>query len=275
MNYRHAYHAGNFADVMKHVLLLELMSSLQRKEGGACVIDTHAGCGEYDLRAEEAEKTQEWRQGLGRVLEQPDAVLQSYIDRVTAFGAPARYPGSPRLIASMLRPQDRLIACELHTDDAQILRRLFHRDDRVAVHHRDGYASLRAFLPPRPQKRGLVLIDPPFEKPDEFARLADAIAEIRTRFHSGIVAAWYPIKHRTPVRAFHDDLKARGVRSLLACELTLRPPLDPTRLNGSGLLIANPPFGFDNRARELLAVLARILDIEGQTTAQVEWLVGE
>lgn len=274
MNYRHAYHAGNFADVMKHSLLLSLLATLERKEGGFAVLDTHAGCGMYDLSGEEAEKTREWRDGIEHVLNSDAEALAPYLAAIRRLGAPGRYPGSPALIANALRPQDRLMACELHPDDVRPLRRLFRCNEQVAVHHRDGYEAIRALLPPKPQKRGLVLIDAPFEQTDEFSHLASAIIETRERFPTGIIAAWYPIKHRAPVRAFFDTLRDRGQRALLACELNLRPPLDPSRLNGSGLLIVRPPYRFDEEATSILKALAPLLAPESGETS-VEWIAEE
>ncbi|MEW9272778.1 23S rRNA (adenine(2030)-N(6))-methyltransferase RlmJ [Gluconobacter oxydans] len=258
MNYRHIYHAGNFADCMKHALLLALIKALKRKPAGFVVLDTHAGCGRYDLTSEEAERTGEWRAGIGRLLDGPAAEpLADYLDAVRPnVQERHRYPGSPAFARAELRPQDQLIACELHPEDVRPLRRLFHADPQAAIHHRDGYEALRALLPPKDLKRGLVLIDPPFEKPDDFARCADAIALIRTRFRAGIVAVWYPIKHRTPVRAFYTALQDAGIRDMLACEFLLRPPVDPSRLNGCGLLVVNAPFGFEEDARNILEALA-------------------
>ncbi|WP_367159545.1 23S rRNA (adenine(2030)-N(6))-methyltransferase RlmJ [Kozakia baliensis] len=275
MNYRHAYHAGNFADVMKHALLLALIRHLQRKSTGFYVLDTHAGCGAYDLAGLEANKTQEWRDGIGRLLDDPPEALKDYLTIIRDLGAPGRYPGSPLIVASQLRAQDQLVCCELHPEDVRILRRLFRDNAQVSVHHRDAYAALRALLPPKEQKRGLVLIDPPFEQPDEFARLAQAIVESRRRFTTGMVAAWYPIKHRTPVRAFHNQLRDSGLRALLACEFTLRPPLDPGQLNGCGLLIAAPPYGFEKQAEELLGAMRPALDRDGAAETHVSWLVEE
>ena len=274
MNYRHAYHAGNFADVMKHALLLSLLAALGRKEGEFAVLDTHAGCGLYDLSGEEARKTGEWRDGVGRVLDSDAEALAPYLAAIRRLGAPARYPGSPALIADALRPQDRLMACELHPDDVRPLRRLFRGNAQVAVHHRDAYEAMRALLPPKPQKRGLVLMDAPFEQTDEFSRLASAIVETRERFPTGVIATWYPIKHRAPIRAFFDTLRDQGQRALLACELNLRPPLDPARLNGSGLLVARPPYRFDEEAASILRALTPLLAPENGE-ASVEWIAEE
>lgn len=258
MNYRHAFHAGNFADCMKHALLLWLLQALQRKESGFLVLDTHAGTGRYDLRGAEAERTGEWREGIGRLLAAGPglpAPLADYVRLVERLGL---YPGSPALAAAVLRPQDRLIACELHPEDQALLRRNFRGQGQVAVHLRDGYEAMRAFLPP-PERRGLVLIDPPFEQTDEFDRLVAALREAYARFRGGVLAAWYPIKHRAPVRAFHTAIAEAGIRNVVAAELLLREPVTADRLNGSGLLIVNPPWKFEEEAGPLLTALASLL----------------
>jgi 23S rRNA (adenine2030-N6)-methyltransferase len=265
VNYRHAFHAGNFADCVKHALLLALLRAVLRKPAPFRVLDSHAGIGEYDLAAPEAQRTGEWRDGIARVMARDDAALADFRAQVAAGGFPARYPGSPALIRALLRPEDRLVLCELHVDDHALLRAQFRADARVAVHHRDGYEALAA-LTPFPERRGLLLIDPPFERDDEFERLAQGIATLRHRFRAGIVAAWYPIKHRAPVRAFHDALRAAAVPDCIAAELTLREPTDPARLNGCGLLVANPPFGFENDAPAILDALLACLS-RGETGA--------
>ena len=277
MNYRHAYHAGNFADMMKHGLLLVILRHLLRKPAGFCVLDTHSGCGVYDLDSAEAQKTGEWREGIGRFETLPEGPeeLVDYLTSIQTLGAPARYPGSPSLIASVLRAQDRLICCELHPEDAATLRRNFRQQNQVAVHERDGYGALKAFLPPRDLKRGLILIDPPFEQGDEFARLAEAIQTSRKLFPMGIIAAWYPIKHRAPVRQFHDALRDAGLRDLLDCSLLLRTPTDPTRLNGCGLLVASPPYLFEEQAKALLDALLPVLAQDGEGSIEIRRIVEE
>ncbi|MBS1030005.1 23S rRNA (adenine(2030)-N(6))-methyltransferase RlmJ [Gluconobacter cerinus] len=275
MNYRHAYHAGNFADCMKHAILLVLLRSLARKPAGFCVLDTHAGCGQYDLSSEEAQKTGEWKSGIGRLLDSEDPALQDYLSAVRDLGL---YPGSPALARHALRPQDQLVACELHPEDVRPLRRLFRDDPQVSIHHRNGYEALRALLPPKDLKRGLVLIDPPFEKLDDFTQCAEAISLIRNRFRAGIVSVWYPIKHRTPVRAFYNALKDAGIRDILACEFLLRPALDPSRLNGCGMLVVNAPFGFEEDAARVLNALKLGLatdDPEDDMQVHIERLVEE
>ena len=261
MNYRHAFHAGNHADCLKHALLLLLLDALKRKDAPFAVLDTHAGRGIYDLAATEAARTGEAARGALRLADVADGPLLPFIEALRAQGFPARYPGSPALIRAALRPQDRLACCELHPEDHAALRAHFARDRQVAVHRRDAYEAIRA-LTPFPERRGLVLLDPPFEEDAEFDRLAAAIAELQRRFRAGIIAAWYPVKHRAPVRDFHDALRAAGVRDVIAAELWLREPTDPRRLNGSGLVVVNAPFGFEDAARDVLAALLAALESE-------------
>jgi len=259
MNYRHAFHAGNFADCMKHALLIWMLRALMRKPAPIFVLDTHAGNGRYDLSSGPAERTGEWRAGIGRLLDDSagglngQGALADYIGEVQAQGL---YPGSPALIRALLRDNDRLACCELHPEDCADLKIEFGRDPQVAVHRRDAWEALGALLPPV-QKRGLVLIDPPYEDPAEFVRLAAGLQAGWSRFRTGVFAAWYPIKHRAPVRAFHTALVESGMRDIVAAELWLREPLDPTRLNGCGLVVINPPFGFEPAA---LSILQALLD---------------
>lgn len=275
MNYRHGFHAGNFADVMKHALLLAILERLRAKAAGFLVLDTHAGTGLTALDGAAAGRTGEWRGGIGRLGHHPPAALAPYVAAVTR--EPGRYPGSPLLVRDAMRAQDRLVACELHPEDAAALRTNLAGDRRCAVHQRDGYAAIRAFLPPREHRRGLVLIDPPFEAPDEWETLAAAIGDARARFAAGIVAAWYPIKGRAAARALGDRLVAAGVRDLVAYELLLRPPLDPARLNGCGVLVANNPYGLEAHAGALLAALAsRLGDADAPPpTWRIERLAAE
>ncbi|MFC0408983.1 23S rRNA (adenine(2030)-N(6))-methyltransferase RlmJ [Roseomonas elaeocarpi] len=258
MNYRHAFHAGNFADCVKHALLHHILVALARKPAPFRVLDTHAGIGRYDLRAAEAERTGEWQNGIGRLAEVRDGALAPWLDAVRALGWPPAYPGSPALAQHLLRPDDALVLCELHPEDQATLRTNMGRDRRVAVHARDGWEAARA-LTPFPEKRGLILYDPPFEREGEFDRLADSIAAVSARFRGVVQAAWYPVKHRAPVRAFHDRLRENGPRDAVACELWLREPTDPTRLNGCGLVVVNGPWmpegGFEHCAGAILAAL--------------------
>ncbi len=272
MNYRHAFHAGNFADCFKHALLVWLLRALRRKPAPFAVLDSHAGAGRYDL-AGPAERTGEWRRGIARLLHAPPAALADYVGVVEAAGL---YPGSPVISRALLRPDDRLVCCEWHPEDAVALRRCFAGDAQVAVHARDGWAALGALLPPGAAKRGLVLIDPPYEVPDEHARVADALSVVARRFPNGIAAAWYPIKHRAPVRALHEAVRLGGVRDVVAAELWLRDPTDPSRLNGNGLLVRHPPYLWDTEWPPMLAaLLERLGDREPGEGFAVERIADE
>ncbi len=253
MNYRHAFHAGNFADCMKHALLVWLLRAMARKPAAFAVLDTHAGAGQYDLEAEPAMRTGEWRAGIARLLENPPPELADYIALVRACGL---YPGSPLLIRALLRPQDRLICCERHPEEYATLKHTMRGDARVSLHDRDAWEALGALLPPA-ERRGLVFIDPPYEAADEYLRLAAGLRAAHARFATGVFAAWYPIKHRAPVREFHAMVHA--MRDVVTAELWLREPLDPARLNGCGLLLINPPYRFEAEAPPILhALLARL-----------------
>lgn len=254
MNYRHAFHAGNFADCVKHALLVWIVRALGRKPASFRVLDTHAGAGAYDLGSDEARRGGEWQAGIGRLLGVEDGPLADYAALAREAGAPARYPGSPALVRALLRPEDRLVCVELRPEEHAALRARFRGDPQVAVHRRDGWEALRA-LTPFPERRGLVLIDPPFEVPGEFGRLAEGLALVARRFRGAVQAAWYPVKHRAPVRAFHAEVQAAGLRDVVAAELWLREPTDPGRLNGCGLLVANSPWGFEAEAGAVLAAL--------------------
>lgn len=251
MNYRHAFHAGNFADCFKHALLVTLLDLLARKPAPYCVLDTHAGAGRYDLDAEAARRTNESEAGIRRLLADRPAPLRRYLGLVDALGL---YPGSPALIRATLRPNDRLACCELHPEDAAALRRAFRRDRQAEVHLRSGWEALGALLPPR-EKRGLAFIDPPFEDREEFATLADALRLAHGRFGHGVFAAWYPIKQRAAVSSFLAAMKASGIRDIIAVELHLRAVTSADRLNGCGLLVINPPYRFEEQARPVAAAV--------------------
>lgn len=246
---------------MKHALLVWMLRALARKPAGFMVLDTHAGVGRYDLGGDEASRTGEWRGGIGRLRAAREAMtplpegIRDFLALTDRLGL---YPGSPALIEALLRPVDRLICCELHPEDHAVLRDLMRGRAQVATHLRDGYKAVRAFLPPR-ERRGFVLLDPPFEAPDEFARLTEALRHGYLKFPSGVYAAWYPIKHRAPARAFHAAIVEAGLRDVVAAELLLREPTDPDRLNGCGLLVVNPPWPFIEAAEPILGALAAIL----------------
>ncbi len=280
MNYRHAFHAGNFADVFKHSILLGLLESLKRKQTAFCYFDTHAGRGRYDLRSEEANKTREHDGGIQRLLTSTrlPSVLHVYINLVRALNAGQSgelnlYPGSPLLASLVMREHDRAIVCELQEDEATLLKAMFRGDARFAVHQRDGYEALKALTPPR-QKRGVALIDPPFEaQVGEFRQIEDALAVAVPRWPNAIYAIWYPIKLRQHITPFHRWLGERsGAKSVLVAELLLHPDNSALRLNGCGMAILNPPWKFDRQLEELLPVLRELLAPGRYAAHRLDWL---
>lgn len=285
MNYRHHFHAGNFADVFKHALLVQLVRGLQRKEKGFLYLDTHAGRGRYDLAAaaqgDTLARRPEWPEGVGRLWTRTDLApaLGEYVAQVRAFdaadvAAPRGYPGSPRLVRALARPQDRLALCEQHPDEFLALAAEFRAEPRVAVHERDGYGALRALLPP-PERRALVLIDPPFEAQDEFARIVAALAEGLRRLPAGVFAVWYPLTERARVDAFFAELSRLALPPTLALELTVAGESSSLKMKGCGLAVLNPPWQFEQTAAPLLAQLADVLAQEPGAAASARWLVPE
>ena len=266
MNYRHAYHAGNFADVVKHAVLTLIIEHLRLKPAPFRIIDTHAGIGVYDLASEAAQKTGEWREGIGRVMAaklSPAAaeVLAPYLDivrRLNPGGGLLRYPGSPLLARELLRGDDRLVVNELHPEDQDELKRLFAHDPQVRVMALDAWMALKALLPP-PERRGVMLIDPAFEQTGELARLVGGLKEAARRFATGTFLLWYPIKEMAPVTAFRREVAALGLPKAMAIELMVRGGADETRLNGAGLIAVNAPFTLSAKLDALLPELAPVL----------------
>lgn len=282
MNYRHLYHAGNFADVCKHLCLLALLDHLRKKPEPFCYLDTHAGIGRYELSRMEAQKTGEYHGGIGKLLgaQALPPELTDYVERVIGFDAGNRrdalrvYPGSPALARGKLREQDRAVLVELHPADFETLKALFRGDRQVAVHHMNAYHAMKAFVPPR-ERRGLVLIDPPFEIEDEFEQLVSGLQEAHRRWPTGIYAIWYPVKDRREVFRFHAALRRTGIRKILAAEFCLYPEDLPDRLNGSGMVIVNPPWQIEQRLLPNLQALAALLTTPEQARISIDWLVPE
>lgn len=285
MNYRHAYHAGNFSDVFKHVVLCLVVEHLKRKPGPFSVIDTHAGLGRYDLRGEAATKTGEFLEGIGRLVGRDDvpAGLVPYLGTVArqnggrlpkSLDNLRYYPGSPAIVAHLMRKDDRLHAAELHPEDAKTLARQFAADRRVKIEEIDGYTALNAWLPPR-ERRGAVLIDPPFERTDEFEAMLAGLKDGHRRFQTGIYVLWYPIKDRPPVERFRRGLAASGIRRVLSAEMAVRAADDAQRLNGAGLAIVNPPWQIDRAIGEIGDWLSAVLAQGRGAGVRVDWLVGE
>jgi 23S rRNA (adenine2030-N6)-methyltransferase len=289
MNYRHAFHAGNFADVVKHIVLLQCLDHLKKKPAPFRVIDTHAGRGLYELDAGEADKTGEWRDGAGKVLaaldRAPEAVrvaLAPWSEAVrrrqptgSLAGGLSIYPGSPVLIADALRADDALYAVELQRDERARLEALFARDRRVRTPDLDGWLAVKSLLPPV-ERRGLVLMDPPYETPGELQRLSAALDEGLERFKNGIYLLWYPIKDIKPVERFRRRIaelaEHHGIEVALDVELLRRPPRHPEVLNGAGVVIINAPFTLAQQLDPALAWLGRTLGESPQALGAVHRL---
>lgn len=278
MNYRHSFHAGNHADVLKHAVVLRMIRLMQRKEAPLCYLDSHAGTGLYDLTGTDAGRTGEYLDGIGRLWERDDLpeLLADYRDAISPYnpdGELGLYPGSPQLAAAALRAHDRLILSELHPEDAATLREHFAADDRVAVHQRDGYELPRAFLPVA-EKRALWLLDPPFEKADDLERCVAEVQAAVQRMRQTIIALWYPIKDERDLRDFYRRMGDAGLPKVLRIELGVRPMDTRLGLNGSGLMLVNPPWPLWEQLEETLPWLASALAQSGGGSWRMDWLAG-
>ena len=290
MNYRHHFHAGNFADVVKHALFVRLLLALQRKEKGFLYLDTHAGRGRYDLEKASAgdslARQPEWPDGIGRLWARPPAEILSglveYVDLVRTFdrrfgnldAAPRFYPGSPWIARTLSRTVDRLALCEQHAGEFAALRSEFIRQPRVSLHAMDGYGAMRAMLPP-PERRALVLIDPPFEAQDEFARIADALRDGVSRFSSGVFVVWYPLTARARVDEFLAAVRAQRPGPALAVEVMIAGEAAALKMKGCGLLVINPPWGFESEAKAIAGFLAKALAQAPGAAGRLDWIVPE
>jgi 23S rRNA (adenine2030-N6)-methyltransferase len=278
MNYRHAFHAGNFADVHKHSVLVRILVHLRRKPAAFRVIDTHAGAGRYDLLAPEPSRSGEWHDGIERVWEArrqlygPDALLAPYLAAVVALNPDGRlriYPGSPLIVKYLLRPQDRLIACEIEPRSAAALAAALRGDARAKAVAIDGWTALGAYVPPK-ERRGLVLIDPPFEDGADFMHLSSALAAAYRKWPTGIYLMWYPIKDRAAPDALARRLQKLALPNVLRCELTLGPPRAEAGLVGSGLIVVNPPFTLEPDLRIFMPALRAALS--PRAASRIDWL---
>ena len=289
MNYRHHFHAGNYADVFKHVLLVQLIRAMQRKEKGFLYLDTHAGRGGYDLSLpsilpEGRLRESEYPAGIGRIWDAPDlppmlndyqALVRRFNDRHGATGPELKYyPGSPWVAKMLLRPQDRMALCELRPDDAEALDFEFARESRVTVHALDGYTGLKAMLPP-PEKRALVLIDPSFESKDEFADILRGLGEVLRRLPGAVCAVWYPVTERARVDEFHRGLLGLSPPPVFYAELSVAGDGARLRMKGCGLLMINPPWKIDGVIRGVLPALVERLGADPGAAASSAWLEPE
>ena len=265
MNYRHAYHAGNFADVLKHIILARVIEHLKLKPQPFRVIDTHAGIGRYDLSGVEAGKTGEWRDGIGRVLQAavPDqvaALLEPYLATVRDMngGDLQVYPGSPLIARTLMRPGDQLVANELHAEDFTELKALFHKARDCKVLNLDAWVAVKSLLPPK-ERRGLVLIDPPFERNDEFEAIAEGLEEAFRRFATGIYVVWYPLKSELAADRFVAKVRANGAVKGLDVRFQITQSGPEAGLTSTGILVINPPYKLNDELAVLLPFLRATL----------------
>ena len=295
MNYDHAFHAGNFADVHKHVVLTRILAYLRQKPQAFRVIDTHAGCGRYDLFGAQAERAQEWRGGIGRIFAElrtntyaPDALtndaaqkasattlLAPYLDAVAALNPHGRlrtYPGSPLIALALMRRQDRLIACDRELRVAALLQTALKGEPRAKVLSLDGWMALNANVPPK-ERRGVVLIDPPYEESSDFSRLSASLAQAYGKWPTGIYLLWYPIKERDAPDALARRLRKLALPKILRCEITLGAPRADAGLIGSGLIVVNPPYILQDELRIILPALGRFL--VGDVAHRIDWLASD
>ena len=276
MNYRHSFHAGNSADVVKHSLLIALVRALQLKDGALTLIDTHAGCGLYDLRGDAAQRTGEAAQGVVRAFADANPLLDDYRAAVRAVNVgaePLLYPGSPQILAQLLRQQDLLILNEKHHEDVHALRSAM-RGTSAAVHERDAYELWLAMVPPR-TSRGVVVVDPPYEQTDERERITATLAAAHRKWAHGVTVIWYPLKDRATHGRWKDQLRKRGIPKFLGVEHWLYDADQPGLYNGAGLFIVNPPYAFTQALPPLLEALRAALAPEGHRgEITTEWLTG-
>lgn len=278
LSYRHSFHAGNHADVLKHIVQSLILSALQQKDKPFVYHDTHSGVGRYDLTHEWSEKTGEFKQGIAKLWEQKELPeeITSYIDAIKQLNEGNKlryYPGSPRVAHAHLRPQDRMVLTELHPSDYPLLEQEFHRDRQVSIFKEDGFKRLKASLPPK-ERRGLVLIDPPYELAHEYNDVVQAVAQSYKRWATGIYAIWYPVVNRCDIDDMLDGLKGLGIRKILQIELGVSPDTNERGMTASGMIVINPPWKLESQMTELLPFLQQtIAPVTGHH--KVEWVVPE
>lgn len=280
LSYRHSFHAGNHADVLKHIVLMLIIESLQQKEKGFYYLDTHAGAGLYRLFSQEAEKTAEYAEGIGRLWQRDD--LPTEVDRYVKLirklnygGKELRYyAGSPLLAANLLRPQDRALMMELHPSDFPLLRNNFKAFENVTVKIGDGFQQVKATLPPK-ERRGLVLIDPPYELKEDYDLVVKAIEEGYKRFATGVYVIWYPVVLRQQTKRMIKGLEATGIRKILQIELAVRPDSDQRGMTASGMIVINPPWTLEKQMKSILPYLSTVLAPQGTDSWSVNWITPE
>ncbi|KGQ34174.1 23S rRNA (adenine(2030)-N(6))-methyltransferase RlmJ [Gallibacterium anatis] len=279
LSYRHSFHAGNFADVLKHIVQLLIIESLQQKEKGFLYLDTHAGAGLYSLQSFEAEKTAEFEQGVGYLWQRQDLLetVKYYLDQVAKVNSQQKlrfYPGSPLLAANLLRPQDRAILTELHPSDYPLLRKNMQLYKNVQVKRDDGFQQLKAVLPPK-ERRGFILIDPPYELKEDYQLVVDAIVEGYKRFATGTYAIWYPVVLRQQIKKMVRALEETQIRKILQIELGIRPDTAQRGMTASGMIVINPPWKLEAQMKAILPYLTNVLAPDGTGHWDLHWITPE
>ncbi|MDT3585555.1 23S rRNA (adenine(2030)-N(6))-methyltransferase RlmJ [Cronobacter sakazakii] len=279
LSYRHSFHAGNHADVLKHTVQSLIIESLKEKEKPFLYLDTHAGAGRYLLSGEHAERTGEYLEGIARIWQRDDlpAELAPYISAVSHFNRSGQlryYPGSPLIARQLLRPQDSLQLTELHPSDFPLLRGEFQKDERARVERADGYQQLKSKLPAA-SRRGLILIDPPYEIKTDYQAVVQGISEGYKRFATGVYALWYPVVLRNQIKRMMNDLEATGIRRILQIELAVRPDSDQRGMTASGMIVINPPWKLEQQMATLLPWLHKALVPAGTGHTTLKWVVPE
>lgn len=278
LSYRHSFHAGNHADVVKHIVQSLILNALQQKDKPFVYHDTHSGVGRYDLTHEWSEKTGEYKQGIARLWQQDNVPedIQSYLESIKTLnqGEDLRYyPGSPRVARAHLRPQDRMVLTELHPSDYPLLKQEFHRDRQVSIYKEDGFQRLKASLPPK-ERRGLVLIDPPYELAKEYRDVVNAIAQSYKRWATGIYAIWYPVVNRCDIEDMIEGLESLGINKILQIELGVSPDTNERGMTASGMIVINPPWKLESQMKEILPFLQQAI-APATGHHKVEWIVPE
>lgn len=279
LSYRHSFHAGNHADVLKHTVQSLIIESLKEKEKPLLYLDTHAGAGRYQLSGEHAERTGEYLEGIGLLWQRDDlpeemAAYMSVIRHLNRSGTLRYYPGSPLIARQLLRPQDKIHLTELHSSDYPLLRNEFQHDERAKTQRADGYQQLKSQLPP-PSRRAFILIDPPYEMKSDYQQVVSSIQEGYKRFATGTYALWYPVVLRQQIKRLCKELESTGIKRILQIELAVRPDSDQRGMTGSGMLVINPPWKLDAQMRKVLPWLHKVLVPSGIGHQSVSWLVPE
>ncbi len=280
LSYRHSFHAGNHADVLKHIVLMLILENLKQKEKGFYYLDTHAGVGRYRLFGDEAEKTAEFVEGIGRLWDKTDLPpdVQRYVELIRKLNYGGKelryYAGSPLIAAQLLRAQDRALLTELHPSDYPLLRNNFKQFENITAKRDNGFQQLKATLPPK-ERRGLVLIDPPYELKEDYDLVVKAVEEGYKRFATGVYAIWYPVVLRQQTKRIIKGLEATDIRKILQIELAIRPDSDQRGMTASGMIVINPPWTLEGQMRQILPYLTQTLVPEGTGSWQVSWITPE